>query len=134
VPDAHGGIPAIIMEMLLYSRPGVIEVLPALPPSLVKGSINGMLARTFARIDKLAWDMEARRVDLTVTSVRKQDITLIARHGIDAIDAPAGVLAAALQAGKANIDVRLPANRPVTFHLKLGHHEPLDWVNQAARA
>ncbi len=32
VPDAQGGIPAIIMEMLAYSRPGVIEVLPALPP------------------------------------------------------------------------------------------------------
>ena len=59
VPDAHGGIPAIVMEMLLYSRPGVIEVLPALPEPLVKGSINGMLARTFARIDKLEWDMDA---------------------------------------------------------------------------
>ena len=67
-----------MMEMLAYSRPGVIEVLPALPPALVKGSINGMLARTFARIDKLAWDMEARTVDVTITSVRKQDITLIA--------------------------------------------------------
>ena len=134
VPDAQGGIPAIIMEMLAYSRPGVIEVLPALPPSLVKGSIAGMLARTFARIDKLAWDMEARTVDLTVTSVRKQDITLVARYGIEAIDAPSGVLAAALQAGKANIDVHLPANRPVTFHLKLGHHKPFDWVNQVARA
>jgi len=93
-----------------------------------------MLARAFARIDKLAWDMEARTVDLTVTSVRKQDITLIARYGIEAIDAPAGVLAAALQDGKANIDVHLPANRPVTFHLKLGPHKPLDWVNQAAHA
>jgi hypothetical protein len=134
VPDAHGGIPAIVMEMLAYSRPGVIEVLPALPPSLVKGSISGMLARTFARIDKLAWDMDARTVDLTVTSVKKQDVTLIARHGIEAINAPAGVLAAALQAGKANIDVHLPANRAVTFHLKLGHHRPLDWVNRVAQA
>ena len=52
VPDAQGGIPAIMMEMLAYSRPGVIELLPALPASLVKGSINGMLARTFARINK----------------------------------------------------------------------------------
>jgi hypothetical protein len=60
-----------MMEMLAYSRPGVIEVLPALPPSLVKGSMNGMLLRTFARLDKLAWDMEARTVDLTVTSVKK---------------------------------------------------------------
>src|ERR1035438_6389953 len=56
MPDAQGGIQTIMMEMLAYSRPGVIEVLPALPPSMVKGSINGMLARTFARIDKLAWD------------------------------------------------------------------------------
>jgi hypothetical protein len=51
-----------------------------------------MLARTFARIDKLAWDMRARTVDVTITSVRKQDVTLIARYGIEAITAAAGVL------------------------------------------
>jgi alpha-L-fucosidase 2 len=130
VPDGQGGIVAIMMEMLAYSRPGVIEVLPALPPSLVKGSISGLLARTFARIDKLTWDMDARTLDLTVTSVRKQDVTLIARHGIEAIAAPAGVLAAALQAGKASIDVHLPEGKPVTFHLKLGHHRPIDWVSR----
>ena len=67
MPDAQGGIQTIMMEMLAYSRPGVIEVLPALPPSLGKGSINGMLARSFARIDRLAWDMDARTMDLTVT-------------------------------------------------------------------
>ena len=130
VPDAQGGIPAIIMEMLLYSRPGVIEVLPALPPSLIRGSINGMLARTFARIDRLAWNMEARTVDLTLTSARKQDVTLIARYGIEEITAPAGVLAAPLQVGKADIGAHLPENRPVTFQLRLGRHKPLDWVDQ----
>ena len=129
LPEAQSGIPAIVMEMLLYSRPGVIEVLPALPPTLLKGSINGMLARTFARIDKLTWDMEARTVELMVTSFRKQDVTLMARYGIESITAPAGVLAAPLQSGKANIDVRLPENKSVTFHLKLGRHRPLEWVN-----
>ena len=129
VPDAHGGIPAIIMEMLLYSRPGVIEVLPALPEMLVKGSINGMLARTFARIDKLAWDMDARTVELTVTSFRKQDITLIARYGIEEINAPAGVLAAPLKAGTANCDLHLPEGKPVTIRLKLGSHKPNEWVD-----
>jgi alpha-L-fucosidase 2 len=128
MPDAQGGIIAIVMEMLLYSRPGVIEVLPALPPSLEKGSINGMLARTFARIDKLAWDMQARTVDVTITSVRSQDITLIARHGIEEISAPAGVLAAALQPGKANCDLHLPEGKPVSIRLKLGRHKPLDWA------
>ena len=129
-PDAQGGIEAIVMEMVLYSRPGVIEVLPALPPSLLKGSINGMLARTFARVNNLVWDMEARTVDITITSLRKQDITLIARYGIEEISAPAGVLAASLQKGKANCELHLPQNQPVNIHLKIGRHEPLEWVDQ----
>lgn len=132
VPDAQGGIPAVIMEMLLYSRPGVIEVLPALPEKLVRGSIKGMLARTFARIDKLAWDMEARTVYMTVTSVRKQDITLIARYGIEEISVPNGVLKATFQPGKANCELHLPERKPVKIHLKLGFNKPLDWVEQVS--
>jgi alpha-L-fucosidase 2 len=132
MPDAQGGIQTIIMEMLLYSRPGVIEVLPALPPTLKRGSINGMLARTFARIDKLKWDMETRTVDLTVTSFRKQDVTLIARYGIEKITASASVLAAPFQAGKANVDVHLPKDKAVSFQFKLGFHHPFDWVAQVA--
>jgi hypothetical protein len=132
VADAQGGIPAILMEMLAYSRPGVLEVLPALPPSLVKGTISGMLARTFARIEKLAWDLEARTVDVTITSVKKQDVTLIARHGIEGITAPVGVLAAKPKPGSANCVLHLPEGKPVEVHLKLGRHEPLDWAAQVA--
>ena len=132
MPDAQGGIQLIMIEMLAYSRPGVVEVLPALPPSLVKGSINGMLLRTFARLNKLSWDMEARTVDLTITSARKQDITLIARHGIEAISAPSGILAAKPQAGEATCNLHLPESRPVELHLKLGQRNPMDWVNWAA--
>jgi alpha-L-fucosidase 2 len=132
VPDAHGGIPALLMEMLLYSRPGIIEVLPALPETLAKGSISGMLARCFARIDKLAWDMETRTVGLTVTSFRDQDITLMARHGIDEISAPAGVLGARLNRGAANRDLHLPGGKTVDIHLKLGIHKPIEWASQVA--
>src|SRR5208282_5951438 len=107
---------------------GVIEVLPALPESLVKGSINGMLARTFARIDKLKWDMETRNVELAVTSFRKQNVTLMARYGIEEITAPAGVLAAPLRKGEANIDLHLPENKQVDIHLRLGTHKPIEWV------
>jgi hypothetical protein len=132
MPDAQGGIQTIIMEMLAYSRPGVIELLPALPPSLVRGSINGMLARTFARIDRLAWDMDARTVDATISSVRTQDITLIVRHGIEEISAPTGVLAAALKTGTADCDLHLPEKKPVEIHLKIGRHDPLEWIDQAS--
>ncbi len=132
VSDAHGGIPAIIMEMLAYSRPGVIEVLPALPPSLVKGSISGMLTRTFARINKLAWDMENRTLDMTITSMRKQDVTLIARYGIENISAAADVLAVKPQSGIANCDLHLPEGKQVEIHLKLGRGNPFDWTARMA--
>jgi alpha-L-fucosidase 2 len=128
IADAQGGIPAIMMEMLAYSRPGVIEVLPALPPSLVRGSINGMLLRTFAKLDKLAWNMETRTVDLTITSVRKQDVTLIVRYGIEDISATSGVLAVEPQSDTATCDLYLPEGKPVKIHLKIGQRNPLDWV------
>jgi hypothetical protein len=132
IPDAQGGIPTIMMEMLAYSRPGVIEVLPALPPSLVKGAMNGMLLRTFARLDKLAWDLEARTVELTVTSVKKQDVTLIARHGIEGISASSGALAAKPQSDTAACNLHLPAGKPVEIHLKIGRRDPLEWINWVA--
>ncbi len=131
MPDAQGGFPTIIMEMLAYSRPGVIEVLPALPPSLSKGSINGMLLRTFARLDKLAWDMEARTVDLTVTSVKEQDVTLIARYGIEALSGSLK-LETPNPLGTATYKLSLPEGKPVEIHLKLGRRNPLDWVNWVA--
>ncbi len=129
IPDAQAGIPAVMMEMAAYARPGVLELLPALPVSLIKGSINGMLAKTFARINNLAWDMEARTIDLTITSLKKQDVTLLVRYGIEEISAPGGVLAAALQPGKANCDLHLPEKEPVEIHLKIGQHNPLEWIN-----
>jgi alpha-L-fucosidase 2 len=129
IPDAQGGIPAIMMEMLAYSRPGVIEVLPALPPSLTRGSINGMLLRTFAKLDKLDWDMDTRTVDFTVTSLRKQDVTLIARYGIERVSASSGVLTAKPQSGEATCDLHLPEGKPVEVHLEIGYRNPLDWVN-----
>lgn len=95
---------------------------------LEKGSIQGILARTFAKINKLAWDMPARSVDVTLTSKRKQNITLIVRHGIEEITAPAGVLAGALKPGTSTCDLHLPEERPVEIHLKLGRHKPLEWI------
>jgi hypothetical protein len=132
MPDAQGGIPTIVMEMLAYSRPGVVEVLPALPPSLTRGSINGMLLRTFARLNKFAWDMEARTVDLTITSVKKQDVTLIARHGVDKVIASPGALAATPRRGEVACDLHLPEGTPVEIHLKLGRRNPLEWVHRVA--
>ncbi|MCU0456454.1 MAG: glycoside hydrolase family 95 protein [Bacteroidales bacterium] len=129
IPDAQGGIPAIIMEMIAYSRPGLIEVLPALPSSIPKGAIYGLLARTFARINRLSWDMQQRTVDITITSLKEQYITLIARYGIENISAPAGVIRN-FRKGNADCELLLTENTLVDIHLELGDHLPLDWIMQ----
>ena len=90
-----------------------------------------MLLRTFARLDRLAWDMDDRTVDCTITSVRDQDVTLIARQGIEDISASSEVLAARPESGEAACDLHLPEGQSVDVHVRLGQRDPLDWVNWA---
>jgi alpha-L-fucosidase 2 len=53
--DANMGGPTAALEMILYSRPGVIELLPALPHAwAAKGSVRGMGARGGFEVD-LSW-------------------------------------------------------------------------------
>ena len=73
--------------------------------------------------------MDTRTVDLTVTSVRKQDVTLIARYGIEEISASSGVLSVKPQSDMATCDLHLPEGKPVEIHLKIGQRNPLDWIN-----
>jgi hypothetical protein len=134
MPDQQGSIPTILMEMLLYTRPGVIELLPALPPTLTTGSVKGLLARTAARVDDLTWNTEARTVDVTITSHTNQDVTLILRHGIKSIAAPAGVVAEKPAPDADRCLLHLPEGKPVTLHLKMGSHKPSDWALKVASA
>jgi alpha-L-fucosidase 2 len=53
--DANLGAPTAMLEMLLYSRPGVIEFLPALPKAWAdSGQVTGIGARGGFEVD-LAW-------------------------------------------------------------------------------
>lgn len=53
--DANFGAPSAMLEMLVYTRPGVIELLPALPAAWAsKGRITGVGARGGFTVD-LAW-------------------------------------------------------------------------------
>lgn len=53
--DANFGTPTAMLEMLLYSRPGLIELLPALPAAWAKqGSIHGVGARGGFAVD-MSW-------------------------------------------------------------------------------
>ena len=88
MPDGQGAIPTVLLESLLYSRPGFIEPLPARPDGCFrKGSLKGMAARTFAAIDELAWDFNQREIHLTFTPLKKQTIVLCYRNGYERLTA-----------------------------------------------
>lgn len=66
--DANFGTPAAMIEMLLYSRPGHLELLPALPEAwAASGSVTGVGARGGFVVD-LSWR------DGTPTEVRVRSI------------------------------------------------------------
>jgi alpha-L-fucosidase 2 len=66
--DANFGTPTAMLEMLMSSRPGLIELLPALPTAwAASGSVTGIGARGGFNVD-LSWK-KGRLASVTVRSV-----------------------------------------------------------------
>jgi alpha-L-fucosidase 2 len=61
--DANMGWSAAVQEMLLFSVPGKISVLPALPEKWSKGSVSGLMARGGIAVS-IDWNEESVRVEL----------------------------------------------------------------------
>ncbi|MFF1910198.1 glycoside hydrolase N-terminal domain-containing protein [Streptomyces sp. NPDC058239] len=83
--ESNFGTPAAMIEMLLYSRPGHIELLPALPAAWARsGSVTGIGARGGFVVD-LSW-RDGRVREATVRSVGGRRTTVRAggiSHDVD---------------------------------------------------
>ncbi|MGK5742632.1 glycosyl hydrolase family 95 catalytic domain-containing protein [Micromonospora sp. URMC 103] len=74
--DANLGTPAAVVEMLVYSRPGHVELLPALPAAwAASGSVSGVGVRGGFVVD-LAW-RAGRVTRATLTSVGGRSTTVV---------------------------------------------------------
>jgi alpha-L-fucosidase 2 len=89
--DVANTLPTIMMEMLVDSKPGVIELLPAVPDQIDNGTIVGIKARNRTTVQNLNWNLNTKVVSVTLNSVIDQDIKLINRRGIAAIQTSAPV-------------------------------------------
>lgn len=74
--DANLGTPAAVMEMLVYSRPGHIELLPALPDAWAdSGSVKGAGVRGGFTVD-MSWRAgRVREVTLHSVGGREAKVT-----------------------------------------------------------
>ncbi|MEN8128141.1 MAG: glycoside hydrolase N-terminal domain-containing protein [Planctomycetota bacterium] len=73
--DASLSLPRLLMEMLVFSRPGHIELLPAWPAEYPDGSIRGVLVRGGHKLD-LTW-AHGNLVSATLHAGRNDSGTII---------------------------------------------------------
>ncbi|MFW6309025.1 MAG: glycosyl hydrolase family 95 catalytic domain-containing protein, partial [bacterium] len=73
--DANFGFTAAVMEMLLYSKPGMIKFLPALPEKWEKGEVEGLIARGGIET-ALEWDLNKKYLNINLKSNSSQKITV----------------------------------------------------------
>ena len=85
--DMSGGYPAMVLRMLAYAEPGLIDLLPACP--WPEGSIEGMTLRGGVKVERLQWDADggvrvsllspvSQTVRLTVRGQQAGEVALLA--------------------------------------------------------
>lgn len=82
--DLSGGFPAVIIRSLVYSEPGLVNLLPALSPHWETGSIEGIALRGQVIVQSMEWSKMGVVVELT--SAINQDIAVQVPKSYQQID------------------------------------------------
>lgn len=116
--DSAHAIPAILAESVVYTRPGVLELLPALPEQFASGEITGVRGRNRVLLERVEWDIAARTAKATVVSAVTQSLTLICRRGIASITVD-GATASPSDLGLHARELQLTAGARVRIEVEL---------------
>jgi len=73
--DANFGISAAILEMLVFSKPGLVKLLPALPDPWTQGRVCGIACRGDITVD-LEWDRSKGDMHATLISQSDQEVSV----------------------------------------------------------
>jgi alpha-L-fucosidase 2 len=115
--DISGGLPAVVIKMLVASDPGVLRLLPARPAAWPTGTIEGVLCRGQIELKRLRWDENG--IQATLRSGKRQEVK---------IQAPAALESARITTGggglRGSTDARsrlvtLPAGEDVQVELRM---------------
>jgi hypothetical protein len=113
--DISGGMPSVIIKMLVASDPGKLQLLPALPKAWPTGMIEGVLCRGQIEIKRLHWSPEG--VECTLRSGKAQTVLLELPAEISAItvEGKGGKVAKGTSANQRKLT--LPATQEVTVKI-----------------
>ena len=117
--DISGGMPAVIIKMLVTSDPGRIQLLPALPRAWPTGTIEGALCRGQIEVRRLHWSVEG--VESTLLSGKDQTITLELPADISTITVEGKGARLAKAESPNQRRLTLPAAREVTIKVACKH-------------
>jgi hypothetical protein len=115
--DISGGMPAVIIKMLVESELGKIKLLHSVPEAWPTGAIEGVLCRGQIEIKSLQW----QKGHITVSLISLRDQSII-------IDAPSGMTSFLLKMGNSTLRqtdnknsriVSLPANQMITLEIEM---------------
>jgi hypothetical protein len=113
--DISGGMPAVIIKMLVASAPGKIRLLPARPEAWPSGTIEGVLCRGQIEIEQLQWSGE--HVLVRLVSVKKQSIELEVPDTFGDFMVKEGK-ASVEETGRSNVrNLYLPAREAITLEI-----------------
>ena len=73
--DANFGVSAAILEMLVFSKPNFIKILPALPDKWDKGSVKGVLCRGNITVN-IEWDKTQNYLSTVIKSKKDKNIKI----------------------------------------------------------
>ncbi|WP_406447989.1 RICIN domain-containing protein [Streptomyces sp. NBC_00876] len=118
--DAANALPAIIAESLVYTRPGILEILPALPEQLARGTIRGVRGRNRVLVESLTWDTAARTATVTLVSDLTQTITFVSRRGITSLSTTVAVSASSLGSHARELSLKAGVRTQVTVGMLAG--------------
>jgi len=112
--DLSGGLPALIIRMLVDTQPGRIELLPAWPETLPAGKIEGIKLRGQIELKTLQWEKKSISVVLKAESAQTVQL-LVNRNVANVTSALKGVVSA----NDSGYSVHLAGNKAVRIDIAL---------------